>query len=175
MGRFFVTTRTWIKASRPLAHANIAPPLVWGQAMAGATTGRFDPWMAAAVHGWGVLVHLFIVYANDYADRDTDLQNQTFGPFSGGSRVLPDGDLKPSALAGAAIAAGTILTVFSITIDQLTGRPSAVYIGFMAIVLVWAYSYRPFGCPTAATVKSCKASALGSGCHCSATSVKPAA
>ena len=69
----------WLQAARPLAHANIAPPILLGQALAFAAGSPFDPAMAAIAHSFGVLDHLYIVFANDYADREGDaLQGARF-------------------------------------------------------------------------------------------------
>ena len=89
----------WVQAARPLAQVNILVPLLFGQAMAFAMTGRFELgwlWLCAWL---GLLVQLLIVFANDYADRETDGHNATFARVSGGSRVVPEGRLTARANA----------------------------------------------------------------------------
>ncbi|MDH5493566.1 MAG: prenyltransferase, partial [Myxococcales bacterium] len=91
----------WWQASRPLAQANLALPLLLGQALAVGAGARFDPWLALLVHAFGLALHLFIVFSNDYADRDIDVAG-TRTLVSGGSGVLVEGKLRPRALARAA-------------------------------------------------------------------------
>lgn len=133
----------WIQAARPLAQANIAVPLLYGQAIAFARYGAFDLKIAGILAAYGVALHLFIVFANDLADEEADRDNHTYNRFSGGSRVLPEGKLGRSALrsaalsmAGSAISAALLLTVHF-------GRPGMLLAPLAAIALLWAYSYRP--------------------------------
>jgi 1,4-dihydroxy-2-naphthoate octaprenyltransferase len=132
----------WIQAARPLAHANIAPPLILGQALACAGGATFDPAMAALAHGFGALDHLFIVFANDYADREGDALHDAPTPFSGGSRVIPEGKLAPRALRTAAIACAGLLLAVS-AIGLAVSRPLLPCFAIAAIALLWAYSYPP--------------------------------
>ena len=96
----------WIQAARPLSQANIAVPLLFGQAVAFARYGAFDPLIFALVAAFGVAIQLFIVFANDLADEEADRLNDSPTPFSGGSRVLPEGKLRRADLIqGAAVMA----------------------------------------------------------------------
>jgi len=131
----------WLRAARPLAHANIAPPLVLGQALAFATTGAFSWPAAVLVQAFGVLDHLFIVFANDYADRETDADNDTHTLYSGGSRVLVEGRIAPISLRRAALAMAGGLVALSL--GWSAERPWLVVFALAALVLLWAYSYPP--------------------------------
>lgn len=133
--------RHWLKAARPLAQANIAGPLVLGQALAWSTTERFSISAALAVHAFGILDHLYIVFANDYADRDADVAGgQTL--FSGGSGVLPSGQLRPPSLRRAAIAMALALFALGGAMAA-AGRPGYLLAAALAVGLLWAYSYAP--------------------------------
>ncbi len=137
-----MSARAWLRAARPLAHANIAPPLVLGQALAYALGHGFDPIFAVFAHGFGVLDHLFIVFANDVADREADAQNDAPTPFSGGSRVLQEGLLSPRQLATGAALAGAGLLALS-TAAMAFGRPLTPVFALAAIALLAAYSLPP--------------------------------
>ena len=127
-----------LRATRPLAHGNIAPAILYGQALAFATTGRFS-WTALAIaQTFGVLDHLVIVFANDYADRDADVLQTAPTPFSGGSRVLPDGELSPRTIHLAAIASAFALALFC-----ALARPALVPLALISILLIGAYSFAP--------------------------------
>ncbi len=133
----------WIQAARPLAQVNIAIPLLFGQAIAFARYGVFDPLIFAVLAAYGVAIHLFIVFANDVADEEADRKNPTQSRFAGGSRVLPEGKLRRRDLlqgafimAAAAISASLFLTVHC-------GRPYMLLWPLAAFALVWAYSFGP--------------------------------
>ena len=133
----------WLQAARPLAQVNILVPLLFGQAMAFAATGRFHLgwlWLCAWL---GLLVQLLIVFANDYADRETDAGNATFARFSGGSRVLPEGRLTARALRGAALVVLGVLGAVSGALALFAGRPWLPVLAAAAAVLVWAYNFAP--------------------------------
>jgi len=103
--------KSWIQAGRPLAHVNIAVPLLLGQVAAWHVTGRFSwPWFAAAML-WGVLDHLFVIFANDFADHETDSGRRTL--LSGGSGVIPEGKLTALQVGRAARTAAILLIVYS--------------------------------------------------------------
>ncbi len=131
--------RAALQACRPLAHANIAPALLYGQALAWATTGRFSWSGFVLAHAFGVLDHLFIVFTNDHADRHDDAQNRTFNLFSGGSRVLPEGRISPGSLRLAALGSGALL----LGLCAASGRPHLLPLGLLAVALMLAYSGRP--------------------------------
>lgn len=138
-----MSARAWLRAARPLAHANIAPPLILGQALAFALGHGFDPAMAVIAHGFGVLDHLFIVFANDVADRTADALNAAPTPFSGGSRVLQERLLRPEQLALAALLAALSLAVLAVLAALALDRPWLPLFALAAIVLLVAYSFPP--------------------------------
>lgn len=138
-----MSLRAWIRAARPLAHGNIAPPILLGQAFAAAQTGRFSVSLAALAFGFGVLDHLFIVFANDYADRDADAKNEAPTFLSGGSRVLVDGELSPAALARAALVSAALLLGLCGAGGWWLARPWMLAFGAAALLLLFAYSFAP--------------------------------
>lgn len=137
-----MSARVWLRAARPLAHANVAPPILLGQALAYAHGHGFDATMAIVAHGFGVLDHLFIVFANDVADREADALNEAPTPFSGGSRVLQEGLLRPRQLAVAAAVAALGLLALSGAVAAL-GRPLTPLFALAALALLAAYCFPP--------------------------------
>lgn len=132
--------KSWIQASRPLAHVNIAPPLVLGQVAAWHLTGDFDGrWFAASLV-WGVLDHLFVIFSNDFADQDADSGRRTL--LSGGSGVIPEGKLTPKQVARAARAVAVLLVLYSCAL-ALVGRAWTPLYGAAALLLMWLYSFAP--------------------------------
>ena len=130
----------WIQASRPLAQVNIAAPLLIAQAAAWHVDHMFSIRVFGALLAWGVLDTLFIVYANDYADRHTDTDTRT--SVSGGSGVIVEGKIAAAQLGRAAILAAVALMSCS-GLLAWWGRPWALAGGVVAIALLWAYSFRP--------------------------------
>jgi 1,4-dihydroxy-2-naphthoate octaprenyltransferase len=132
--------RVWIQASRPLAHVNIVVPLLLGHVAAWHVTGSFDArWLAAALV-WGLLDHLFVIFANDYADRNSDSGRRTL--LSGGSGVIPQGKLAAHQVARAAQLSGFLLLSYSCGL-ALVGRTWTPLYGLAAILLIWLYSFPP--------------------------------
>lgn len=132
--------KAWIQAARPLAHINIVVPLLLGHAAAWHVTGRFDGWWLAAALGWGVLDHLFVIFANDFADRGDDTGRTTM--LSGGSGVIPQGKLAPARVARAAQASAIALMSYSCVLTFL-GRTWTPFYALAALLLMWLYSYPP--------------------------------
>lgn len=133
----------WVQASRPLAHAVIAPPLLFGQALAHAMHDTFS-WTAFAwVQAFGVLDQLFILWVNDVTDVDADRVNRDFTRYSGGSRVLVDGKLSPSALRTGALVVLALLIGASGALATLGARPLVPALVAAGVLLVWAYSLPP--------------------------------
>jgi 1,4-dihydroxy-2-naphthoate octaprenyltransferase len=132
--------RNWIQAARPLAHVNIVVPLVLGQVAAWHVTGRFDGLWFGASLAWGVLDHLFVIFANDFADRRADSGRRTL--LSGGSGVIPEGKLLPKQVARAAQVAAVLLMLYSCALTLL-GRPWTPLYALAALLLVWLYSFPP--------------------------------
>jgi 1,4-dihydroxy-2-naphthoate octaprenyltransferase len=133
----------WVQAARPLAAANVAVPLILGQVLAYAATGRFSWQLFGAIQLLGVLDQLFIVFANDFADREADAINPSPSVVSGGSRVIQEGKLSPDALRKAAwimLAAMIVLSLVMAIGGQLWWLPPLVLGG---AALLWAYSFPP--------------------------------
>jgi 1,4-dihydroxy-2-naphthoate polyprenyltransferase len=133
--------RALVRAARPLAHANIAPPILFGQALAYAVTGRFS-WIGFVVaQAFGVADHLFIVLANDYADREADAKNNHPTMFSGGSRVIPDGQLAAGTVKRLAALAGALVLGIGLAGSGLS--LALPVLAVIALALMLAYSYPP--------------------------------
>jgi len=130
----------WMQAARPLAHVNIVVPLLLGHAAAWHVTGLFDVWWLAAALGWGVLDHLFVIFANDFADQEADSGRRTL--ISGGSGVIPEGKLTPHQVGRAAQTTAILLLSYSCAL-ALVGRTWTPFYALAALLLMWLYSFAP--------------------------------
>jgi len=133
----------WLQAARPLAQVNLIVPLCFGQAMAFAATGEFSLTTLYVTYVWSTALLLLIVFSNDYADREGDALNRTYNEFSGGSRVLPEGRLRPEELRGASWLALASLASASSVLALWAGRPWTPLFAVLAAALVWAYNFAP--------------------------------
>ena len=132
----------WIQASRLASQGYIFFPLLLGQALWFHGSGHLDWTMAGLTWLFGLVIQLYIVYANDVADAAIDRLNSTFTPFSGGSRVLADGKLTESDLKmGVAVTVGLCLVIGGVLL--LLGRPLAPGLILAALALLWLYSFPP--------------------------------
>ena len=134
--------RAWLQASRPLALANLVPPLVFGQAVAYSLERRFDAAVACALGLWAILDLCCIVWTNDYADREHDRGGNHKTPFSGGSGVIPEGRIDPPALRNAALIASGMLFALGVALGIWRG-PWVFALTATALFVSWAYSCPP--------------------------------
>lgn len=95
---------------------------------------------------WGQLVvtaaQLMTHYGNDYFDLAADRANRTPTQFSGGSRVLVGGTLRPAV----ALVAAYVLLLIAVGAAVMLGRragPEALLIAVGMILLAWGYSAPP--------------------------------
>ena len=97
---------------------------------------------------WGQLAvtaaHLMTHYCNDYFDFHADQANATPTRWSGGSRVLPAGELPRAAALVAALVFALLACVGTRVLVGHAGAPPIV-VGLMAaiVVLSWEYSAAP--------------------------------
>jgi 1,4-dihydroxy-2-naphthoate octaprenyltransferase len=134
----------WVQASRPLSQISVALPLAYGQGLAFATYGVFSWKLFAAVHVFGLMDQLFVVYTNDVTDYASDVHNTTYSRFSGGSRVLAEGKLTQLDLARAATLALLGMAAVSAYLVFREHRAFMVVIAAIAAHLMWVYSFPPF-------------------------------
>lgn len=134
----------WIQASRLASQSYIFLPILMGQAIWVFQGGKIDLLAFILVQLFGLFDQLFIVYANDYADQVTDSINKTPTMFSGGSRVLVDGLLKPAQLRNASILMALLCLICGVAFAVLFGYYYMIMLISVGLILLWMYSYPPF-------------------------------
>jgi len=135
--------KTWLKASRPASQLYICVPLIVGQLYAQSAGYALSPWIVFWVQLFGVSIQLYIVYANDYADFATDQINRTYTLYSGGSRVLVDGEIRHTSLGRAAVMAALVSIGTGLALGVLWGRWFSLVLVLAALALLHLYSYWP--------------------------------
>jgi 1,4-dihydroxy-2-naphthoate octaprenyltransferase len=92
-------------------------------------------------------VQLMTHYANDYFDFEADSANKTPTRWSGGSRVLVNGELPRETALRVALLVGAFAPLSAIALLVTSGaRPMLVPVALIAVVqlLAWSYSGPPF-------------------------------
>jgi len=108
--------------------------------------GRSIDWTRYA---WGQLAvtstQLMVHYSNDYFDLEADQANATPSHWSGGSRVLPRGELpRWVALAAALVLTALAIAATIVLHATLDGGSVPTALLLTALALSWAYSAPPF-------------------------------
>jgi 1,4-dihydroxy-2-naphthoate octaprenyltransferase len=135
--------KAWVKASRLPAQTFIFPSLLLGQMLYQTISGSFSWFIFSLLFFLGLTMHFYIVYANDYADYETDQHNMTFTPFTGGSRVLVEGDLGRASLLQGAIFMAFATLLLSGFISLMAGSIWPVVFAIVGLALLHAYSFYP--------------------------------
>lgn len=135
--------KAWIKASRLPAQTFIFPSLLLGQMLHRNLSGSFSWFIFSLLFFLGLTMHFYIVYANDYADYETDRFNQTFTPFTGGSRVLVEGDLGRSSLLQGSVFMAFSTLLLAIFLSIIAGSIWPAILAIVGIILLHAYSFYP--------------------------------
>lgn len=137
--RFFV----WIKAARLPSQSYILIPILLGQMVAFSIYKYFSWDLFLFLLAFSLFIQFYIIFANDYADFETDRINKTYTMFSGGSRVLVDGELSLSAIKMAIIIAMTLCLVLGFIFTFIFQRHLSLAFVILSFSLLWAYSYKP--------------------------------
>lgn len=137
------TLRAWLQASRLPSQVYLFLPLLLGQLLAWRVTGEWSWLVFVLVQAFGLFDQLYIVYANDVADEDTDRDNATATVYSGGSKVLVDKVLSPAALLRAAWIMAGLAIGSTVMIGIIAGHWLPLPLAIVGIGLLWAYSFPP--------------------------------
>jgi 1,4-dihydroxy-2-naphthoate octaprenyltransferase len=133
----------WLQASRPAAAINLLLPLTLGQALAFRHTGLFSFTLCLLLLLYGLLMQLYIVFLNDWADQQADALNSSPTLFSGGSRVLLQKKMPARNLLYAGLGAGISTLAIGFAFSVFYSRPWMPALFFAGLLLLWAYSLPP--------------------------------
>jgi 1,4-dihydroxy-2-naphthoate octaprenyltransferase len=141
---FLIRVRAFVRLGRPIFLIGGFALYGLGAAVA-AFVGYSIDWNRYA---WGQLAisatQLMTHYSNDYFDYEGDRVNTTFTDWSGGSRVLPNGELPRAIALAAAVFLAALALVANIVLQARFASPPLVT-GMLlaALVLSWEYSAPP--------------------------------
>lgn len=134
----------WLQASRLASQTYIFFPLLLGQGFYRQIGGELNPAVFCWVGAYSLLIQLFIVYANDYADAEVDRLNTTYNIFSGGSRVLVCGLLSKKELQIGVAVTMALNAGVGCVLSFFYERSWVLPLIFVSWALLWIYSYTPF-------------------------------
>jgi 1,4-dihydroxy-2-naphthoate polyprenyltransferase len=140
----FAHTLAMIQLGRPLFLAGGVIFHALGITMALYTGHRLN--VLAVILGQVAITaaQLMTHYSNDYFDLEHDRTNHNLTPWSGGSRVLPDGRLPPrAALMAALVCMGIALAAVALIAVVVRPAPLAVLVLIAGLALAWFYSAPP--------------------------------
>jgi len=133
----------WVQASRLMSQPYILLPLLFGGGIYVWQTGLWSTQLLVLTFVYSVLLQLFIVFANDYADEAVDRVNTTYNLFSGGSRVLVEGKLSRKEMRQGILWTMALGMTLTLVAAVVYGRSALILFLVAGWVLLWAYSYPP--------------------------------
>jgi len=135
--------RRWRYAAKPASWPKLLVPFVLGQAI-GLTAGRGPSLVAFGVGlAFTVLDLLFIVFLNDWADRDVDAIKRRMFPDGCSPKTIPDGILPARHLLRAGIVAGVAALGVAFAAGALLDRPWLGPMAVIALGIFVAYTLPP--------------------------------
>ncbi len=134
----------FIRLGRPVFLVGGLAPYALGAAIANYRGHSID-WTRFSVGQVAITAtQLMTHYSNDYFDVQADRANPTPTRWSGGSRVLPNGELPAWIALAAAIGLATIAVVATIVLQtSLSAGPISTGLLALALLLSWEYSAPP--------------------------------
>ncbi len=145
LGKFSNGVMIWLKAIRiPFFTAAIIPVL-FGYSLAWHDTSVFI-WQRFLLTLIGaIFIHAGTNLANDYFDylAGCDEANPTPTPFSGGSRVIQDGQIPPRKILYASLLFFALGSSIGLYLNYVCGKNVILVIGIIGVFLGFFYSARP--------------------------------
>lgn len=134
--------RRWLFAAKPASWPKLLVPFALGQAIGLGASAR--PSLEAVLFGlaFTVLDLLFIVFLNDWGDREVDAIKRRMFPRSS-AKTIPDGILPSWALLAAGVLAGLGAIAVAFVAEHALARPGLGIAGVAALAIFAAYTLPP--------------------------------
>ncbi len=136
----------WVHAAKPDSWGKLLVPFVLGQAMGlGPALEGAGVSIVAVLLGLAfvVLDLLFIVFLNDWGDREVDAIKRRMFPDGCSPKTIPDGILSARALLLAGLGAGALALLVAALASSLLDRPLLVPAALGALAIFVAYTLPP--------------------------------
>jgi len=138
-----IMLKKWIQAARLPAQTFIIPALLLGQALHVNQSDVFSILNLVIIQLYGLAMHFFIVFSNDYADYETDKLNKTFTPFTGGSRVLVEAQLSKKQLLNASWVMLVLTLLLGLVLTLIQTNGIIILLAGLGVLVMHAYSFAP--------------------------------
>lgn len=132
----------WIYAAKPASWPKLLVPMLLGQAIGVAATGRVDARALLLGVAFTICDLLFIVFVNDWGDRRVDRIKRQMFP-EGSAKTIPDGILPASAVLSAGIIAGIAALLVGAIAGTCLARPGLALASAGLLALFIAYTLPP--------------------------------
>ena len=137
--------KIWLKAIRaPFLTATIIP-IVLGAVIGWDEINTFHWSYFMLTLVGGIFIHIGVNLSNDYFDHISrnDWNNQTPTPFSGGSRVIQKGAIKPYQILLAALISFALGSLIGLYLNYMLPSNVILYIGIIGVFLGFFYTGLP--------------------------------
>ncbi len=133
--------RRWTQAAKPASWPKLLIPFVLGQAIG---LGAARPSLSAFLFGlaFTVLDLLFIVFVNDWGDREVDAIKRRVFPRTS-PKTIPDGLLSAPRVLAAGVLAGVGAVAIAFAAGLALDRPALGPLGLSAVLIFVAYTLPP--------------------------------
>ncbi len=132
----------WIFAAKPASWPKLLVPFLLGQAIGLGAREGLD--LRALAFGllFTVLDLLFIVFLNDFGDREVDAIKRRMFPQAS-KKTIPDGILGARHLLIAGTVAGTGAALVAFAAEHALERPGLFILGVVSLSIFVAYTFAP--------------------------------
>lgn len=134
----------WLRELRAPFFTGTVVPAVFGALYARYTGVQLNwPLFGLTVLGT-IFVHAGLNMANDYFDHRSGNDQLTVAtPFSGGSKVIQEGLLKPRQVLAAALISTVLGVAIGLYLNFVTGGVVILVVGALGLVFAWFYEAPP--------------------------------
>jgi 1,4-dihydroxy-2-naphthoate octaprenyltransferase len=133
----------WRYAAKPMSWPKLLVPCVLGQAIGFASSSTFS-WRGAGLGvAFTILDLLYIVFLNDWGDREVDALKRKLFPNDCSPKTIPDGILPGWELLRVGLIAGAVAIALSWVAQVWLSLPWAGVMGTISILIFWTYTFPP--------------------------------
>ncbi len=138
-----MTGTRWLQSAKPASWPKLLTPFALGQAIGVTAAGRVS--LSAVLFGLAFTAFdaLFIVWLNDWSDREVDALKRRMFPQAGGPKTIPDGLLPAHRVLFAGVGAGLGALLVAWLAQGTLDRPGLVLAAAGALGVFVAYSLPP--------------------------------
>jgi 1,4-dihydroxy-2-naphthoate octaprenyltransferase len=133
----------WWTATRPASIVKVVLPILVGLSLGYAQRGVFQPTFIVFALLFGWFDQLLIIFLNDYADAEADTHHTQKYPALIDVRAIPNGWLTKREILVAGGVCAALMCVQTLVLAVFYQRPWAPLFAALAILFLWAYSFRP--------------------------------